>query len=449
MIWQQKIQSGRFAVNDFNFTMPNADFLVGSDTTSNIGQPAREYYDYPGDFPSHELGENVSKIRMEEQEAKITEIKGKSVCRAFTCGTTFELDNYYRDDRNQKPYLLTTINHLIGPEDNPEGLAAQPSTDQDNLVYNNTFTCMPAEVQFRPPRSTPRPKVHGVQTAIVVGPEGEEINTDEYGRVQVKFHWARIDKDDQSTSCWIRVGQLMAGSGWGAMFIPRIGHEVIVEFIDGDPDRPIITGQVYNGANPPPYPLPDEKTKSTIKTNSTLGGDGFNEIRFEDKKDDEQIFIHAQRNQDIRVGNDRMESIGNDRHLQVEKDKFEKVDNNRNEEVVADHYEKIGKDRHLDILGKEAKQVGESHSFSVTGDVIEVFKSNHSEQTTGDYFLKADNIVLQAMTNITLQVGSSFIAIEAGGIKISSPAETIVEGTNTTVEGKGMLTLKGGVVKIN
>jgi type VI secretion system secreted protein VgrG len=328
---------------------------------------------------------------------------------------------------------------------------------------------------------TPKPLIQGPQTAMVVGTSGEEIYTDEYGRVKVQFPWDRYGKGDENSSCWVRVSQLWAGKKWGAMHIPRTGQEVIVEFLEGDPDRPIVTGRVYNGEAMPPYKLPDEKTKSTSKSNSSKGGGGFNEIRFEDKKGSEQIFFHAEKDQHFRVKNDCLEWIGNNRHLVVTKDQLEHIQNNRNEKVDADHKETIGKDRHLNVTGKEAVAIGGSKSLTVTGDVIEVFKGNHSEQVTSDYYLKADNVVIEGTTNVTVKVGQSYIAIESGGISIGtsgtiqlqdSSGLTIQSGASATIKSTGamsvqsqataefkspettlsgdtMTTIKGGVVKIN
>jgi type VI secretion system secreted protein VgrG len=322
------------------------------------------------------------------------------------------------------------------------------------------FTAIDEQQQFRPQRLTPKPTISGLQSAIVVGKSGEEIYTDKYGRVKVQFHWDRYGAADEKSSCWVRVAQVWAGKGWGAMYIPRIGHEVLVDFIEGDPDRPMIVGRVYNNDNMPPYDLPDNATISTIKTNSSKGGQGFNELRFEDKKGEEQIFVHAEKNQDIRVKNDRFESTGNDRHLMVKNDKFELVENNRSEEVKQDHIEKVGKDFHLDIAGKQSIKIGGQLSVTVAGDVSEVYKANHSEETTDDYFLKASNICIEATDNITIKVGDSYIAIESGGIKIGtsgdieleaggnieskSSGNTAIESTgNTDVKATGNLTLKG------
>ena len=210
-------------------------------------------------------------------------------------------------------------------------------------------------VQFRPPRVTPRPIVHGSQTAIVTGPAGEEIYPDEHGRVKVQFHWDREGKKDEKSSCWIRVSQNWAGPSWGAMIIPRIGHEVIVDFLEGDPDQPIITGRVYNGENRPPYPLPGEKTKSTWKSNSSKGGGGSNELRFEDKKGSEEIYLHGQKDWNIviehdktqKIGHDESLDVGHDRTKHVAHDQAETVDNNKTITVGVNHTETIGSNKDL------------------------------------------------------------------------------------------------------
>jgi type VI secretion system secreted protein VgrG len=246
--------------------------------------------------------------------------------------------------------------------------------------------------------------------------------------VKVQFHWDRYGKADENASCWVRVAQAWAGKKWGFITLPRIGQEVIVEFEEGDPDRPIVTGRVYNGDSKPPYDLPGSATMSTWKSMSSKGGGGFNEIRFEDKKDEEQVFIHAQKNFDLRVKNDRFETIEHNDHLIVKTDKHEHVENNRSEVVDKDHKEKVGGDRHLAVCGKQAVQVGGSHSFVVKGDVIDVFKANHSEQVTGDRYLKASNIVVEAQT-ISFASGGNYITIDSSGISIIGSKVTIQGGT--------------------
>ncbi len=441
----KEIQAGKYSLNDYNYEIPNTDIEVTSDTTHALGPGEREKYDYPGLYATRNAGDNLANLRMEEEEAQITTLSGSSDCRAFASGFRFRLENTSRDDWDNKEYLLTRIRHEA---DQAATYFSAPSS-RKGKSYKNYFTCIPHKVPYRPARGTKRPVVEGVQTAVVVGPTGEEIYTDDYGRVKIQFHWDREGKSNESSSCWIRVSQPMAGNGWGAMFLPRVGHEVIVEFLEGNPDRPIITGQVYHGINRTPYKLPDNKTISAFKSNSSPDGDGFNEIRFEDKKGEEQLYIHGEKNFDLRVKNDCFETIEQNRHLHVLQDKFEHVDNNRNETIDADHIEKIGKDRHLNVIGKEAKQVGGSLSLTVKGDMIEVFKADHSEQDTGDYYLKANNVVIEAMQNITLSVGGSYISIEPGAIEINTSGQVKVAGTQVSVNGSAMTEVKGGIVKIN
>jgi type VI secretion system secreted protein VgrG len=257
--------------------------------------------------------------------------------------------------------------------------------------YSNSFTCIAhgaGNPPFRPVRKIQKPIVRGSQTAFVVGPLGEEIYTDKFGRVKVQFHWDREGKTDADSSCWVRVAQTWAGNLWGGMAIPRIGMEVIVDFIEGDPDQPIIRGCVYNPAAMPPYTLPDEKTKMTLKSDSSKDKDGFNELRFEDKKDSEQIFIHGEKDLDVRIKNDRREWTGKDQHLVVKNDRREKIDRDTHLIVKRDQIEKIERDHHLEITGKEAVKIGGSQSIKVGGNVGEEVGGNKSEEITGALYLK-------------------------------------------------------------
>jgi type VI secretion system secreted protein VgrG len=446
------LQPGSYALKDFNFETTKTEMLVRAIAERKHAHATFEIYDYPGEYTVVKPdGEDYARKRIEELQAQYEVVSAISDARSICTGYTFKLINHPRDDQNKK-YLITSANYNIDAGEFYSG----GQTDGE-CTYSCSFTAIDAKQPFRSPRITPKPSIPGPQTAMVVGPAGEEICADEYGRVKVQFHWDREGIADDNSSCWIRVAQVWAGKNWGAMYIPRIGQEVIIEFLEGDPDRPIITGRVYNDKTMPPYELPSEKTKSTLKSNSSKGGGGFNEIRFEDKKGEEQIFIHAEKNLDVRVKNDRFETVINNRHLHVEKDKFEHVDNNRNETVDADHKEEIGKDRHLKVKGKEAKEVGKSLSLTVKGDVAEVFKKNHSEQTTKDYYLKAQNIVIEGMQNITLSVGGSYIAIESASIEIKTSGQLKIEGTTTDVKGSAktsiaggaMTEVKGGIVKIN
>jgi len=441
------LQPDSYAINDFSFKNPHKPLFARA-KASGGGQQGNsensyEIYDYPGQYTETNDGTEYARKRIEELQAQYKIAIGNSDSRGVCPGYLFELSNHNINDQNGE-YLITSANFKIkGDEIFSAGGASS------ECIFSCSFTAIKSSKPFRLPRITPKPTISGPQTAIVVGPSGEEIHTDEFGRVKVKFHWDHHNKADENSSCWIRVAQLWAGRRWGAMYIPRIGQEVIVEFLEGNPDRPIITGRLYNAKVMPPYDLPANKTMSTLKSNSSKGGEGFNEIRLEDKKGDEQIFIHGEKNLDIRTKNDRFETIGNDRHLVVENEKFEQVKNHRNEFVEQNHLEEIGGDRNLKVKGKEAKEVGKSLSLTVKGDVIEVFKGEHSEQTTKDYYIKAKNIVIEAMQNITLCVGGSHIAIEAGTIEIQSGGQVKVQGKQVSVNGDMMTEVKGGMVKIN
>jgi len=361
----QEIRPGEYTLNEFNFEIPSTDLKVNVPGKQKLAPGKREVYTFPGVYEKRNEGDRLVKIRMEEEEAQITTITGASDCRVFTSGYKFTLSDHFRNDMNDKDYVLTSVSHQ----------AHQDHTSEAGLSYVNRFACIPFDVPYRPPRHTPIPFVQGSQTAIVVGPKGEEIYTDKYGRVKVQFHWDREGKKDENSSCWVRVAQLWAGENWGAMFIPRIGQEVIVEFLEGDPDRPIITGRVYHGTNMPPYPLPAQKTKSTIKSNSSMGGGGFNELRFEDKKGSEEVFIHAQKdenivvnnNQTIAVGNDRAESIIRDRSLKVGRDKSELVGRNKTVQVVSGHTEQIGMNMTIMVGSTLTETVGINYAETVGG----------------------------------------------------------------------------------
>ena len=443
-VLQKEVQTGVYALKDFDFTAPKKDLQVKSNTTRSSAASDFEVFDYPGDYTQVVDGNSCAQVRIQELQANYETLRGQATAHGIAAGYTFTLAEHPRQDQNREYLVLAADYHIeIGL------VESGSSSSQDQ--YSCSFSALSTDEVFRPARLTPKPLIQGPQTAMVVGTSGEEIYTDQYGRVKVQFPWDRYGKGDQNSSCWVRVSQLWAGKKWGALNIPRTGQEVIVEFLEGDPDRPIITGRVYNGESMPPYALPGEQTKSTSKSNSSKGGGGFNEIRFEDKKGSEQVFIHGEKNLDIRIKNDGFESIGNDRHLVVTQDRFEHIKNNRNETVDNDHKEQIGNDRNLNVGGKEAKAVTGSVSLTVSGDVIEVFKGNHSEQVTSDYYLKADNIVIEGMTNVTIKVGQSYIAIESGGISIGttgtielqdSAGLTITTGATASVKSTGAMTIQ-------
>jgi type VI secretion system secreted protein VgrG len=330
--------------------------------------------------------------------------------------------------------------------------------------YSNSFTCMPLANMYRP-ALLPRPVMMGPQSALVTGPDGEEIFIDEFGRIKVQFMWDREGKKDENSSCFIRVMQSFAGNGWGSSFIPRIGHEVIITFLDGDPDRPIVTGAVYNGNNRPPY---SSKTQSGIKTHSTKNGgaDNYNEIRFEDKKSSEQVYIQAEKNLDtlvkndestdvgnddkltvgnnrtksvkndetITIGNNQTKSVGNDETITIKNDRFKTVNNNQNETISKNKTIDVGKNHLETIVG--------NMTINVDKDLTEVIKGAYIEKVTKEYSANAKSITLEALDEIILKTGSAKIIMKKNG-------DITISGKNINVKGSGNVVLKGSKVLAN
>ncbi len=430
---EQVLQPGKYALTDFDFKKPKNNLLSNVNSVVNVGgNEALEIFDFPGEYEERSVGEKVTKIRMEEEEAIHRVYTGSTTCRAFQSGYRFKLTGHEMSELNQD-YLITSVHHSIS------GGAGFRSGGHSEVRYSNHVACIPYSVPFRPRRLTPKPVIQGIQTAVVVGPSGEEIHTDKYGRIKVQFHWDRRGKYDDKSSCWIRVAQIWAGKKWGAVFLPRIGQEVVVSFMEGDPDQPLVIGSVYNDESMPPYGLPGEMTKSTIKSYSSKGGGGFNEIRFEDKKGKEQVFVHAEKEMDIRVKNDRREWIGRDRHLFVKRDKREKIERDVHSITKRDCLTKIDRDNNLIVGGKQAIKITGSNSLSVTGDVIEEFKANHSEQTTGNVYVKGMQVVIEGMTGLTIKVGGNFLTINPAGIQMQGTMVMINSGGSALSGSPGSL----------
>lgn len=349
---QYEFRTGKFAQTDYNFELPNTDLMTRVNSLVKLPDNTKfEFYDYPGEYEKKGDGDSDTQIRMEEEEVPYDVVKGSGFCRSFSPGAKFQIKKHHHAAENGKGYVIVSVQHSASIDDPYE------TGGTGGFKYQNTFNCIPDSVTFRPARRTPKPVVHGSQTALVVGPSGEEIHTDEYGRIRVQFYWDRVGKKDEDSSCWIRCAQVGAGKGWGAMSIPRIGQEVVVSYLEGDPDRPLVTGVVYNADQLPAYKLPGEKTKTYIKTNTSDGGAGYNEIRFEDKKDKEQIFIHSQRNMDVRVKNDSMERILHDRHQIIGDD--------GDDGKVGDQREMVYQDKHLNVKRHQTEHIEGNHQLMV------------------------------------------------------------------------------------
>lgn len=457
---QSRVRSTKVALRDFFYETPNEDLNVQRE--AELESLKLPVYDYPGGYTKAGEGKHYAQVRMEAAAAPQDVLRGKGDCRNFSAGYRFRLEEHPHAAM-KKEWLLVEVLHKASLAEGAYRSGVQKTADSG---YENRFVCIPHETPFRPARRTPLPVI-GTQTAIVVGPSGEEIHTDKFGRIKIQFHWDRIAKLDDKASCWVRVAQLMAGKKWGFIHLPRIGQEVVVEFEEGNPDRPIVTGCVYNGEAMPPFELPGNKTMSGMVSRSSKDAKGENItiIRVEDKKGEEQLFIQAEKNEDIRVKNDCYEWVGNDRHLVVENDQVETVNNDRSETVERDHKETIGRDRNLKVEGKESIEVTKSRSVVVTGDVTEEFKKNHSEVVTDDYYLKATNICIEGTENVTVKVGGSYVAIDSSGVKIGTDGDIVLEasgdvevsGSNVKVTGQSqvevsgssMVKVSGGTIKLN
>ena len=345
------VRTGRIALTDYDFERPSASLRVSRERGRSHEQADLERFDYPGLYRVTGDGEQYADNLLDEQQARHAGARGTTSAQSLAEGCRFTLERHPRDDQNTD-YLVTAIRTRLH-------LDAYESGSTGGTELSSQIEVIPHAQQFRPPRLTPKPFVQGPQTAVVVGPAGEEIHTDKYGRVKVQFHWDRYGRKNEKSSCWIRVSHPWAGKNFGAIHIPRIGQEVVVSFLEGDPDQPLITGRVYNAEQMPPWDLPANMTQSGILTRSSKGG-GYanaNAIRFEDKKGAEQLWIHAEKNQDIEVENDETHWVGHDRSKTVDHDETVLVKNDRTETVGRHETIAIGVNRSISVGGNETATV--------------------------------------------------------------------------------------------
>lgn len=452
----KQVMPGQYALNDFDFTRPSANLQTKASVQREHAIADYEIYDYPGEYQKIDAGDNYAQTRIEELHSTYEQTHGQSDVRGMQAGGLFTLAEYPREDQNRE-YLVTSVSHSIRA-DVFEGSAHA----DDGELYANNFTAIASKTPFRTTRSTPKPHIRGPQTAIVVGPAGEEIYTDEHGRVKLQFHWDRYGKADENSSCWVRVSQVWAGKNWGAMHIPRIGQEVIVEFLEGDPDRPIITGRVYNGEQTPPYGLPANKTQSGVKSRSSKGGSGsnFNEIRMEDKKGAEQLYIHAEKNQDNIVENDETTSVGHDRTETVGNDETISIGNNRTEQVVNNEQISIGNNRTEKVGVNESVTIGANRSVTIGMNKAETVTLNKAESigatkalTIGGLYQVSVGAVMNetVMLAKAQEVGATKTTVVAGNVSenYNSNQSTSVANNHTESIGKDQSISVGKNLTIN
>ncbi len=457
---------GGFASTDFNYTTPKTSLLAQS-KGHGIGGI---HFEYPGHYQQHSVGEGVTNIRLQAYESSQKILKGKSTVPFFSAGHKFHLVDHNAREVNGE-YVLQTVRHR-----------AQYDVEKETFLYENEFEAFPSKTHYRPPLRTPHPRIYGSQTAIVTGKKEEEIYTDNYSRIKVKFHWDRHGKNDETSSCWIRVATAWAGTHWGTLYTPRIGQEVVISFLNGDPDKPLVTGSVYNADHMPPY-RPSEATKATMKSNTSKGGKGFNELRFEDKKDKEEIWIHAQKDMNIDIINDRNTKIekGNcktiieagDRDVTLE-GKEVKDENpggpakrgndnltiKKGSRTVKIQGQGSGKGNHTLEITKGDKTVtitkgdekttldkGNRSVKLAMGDESHEINGNYTRKVTKNYTLEVvGNLTIKATGNITIESAKSIS--EKAGMNFSEEAGmnfNAKAGMNFTIKAGMGLTAEGGM----
>jgi type VI secretion system secreted protein VgrG len=466
---QHRVQSATYVLNDYDFKKPNSNLLTKFSDKKSHSHASGEQYDYPGNYFEAATGGTYSNIRLDELQTSYEIIQGKGNAMGLTTGMLFTLKNHYLAPENTS-HVVISANFLI--------ISNQyHSTSAQETSYECSFRVIRSAQRFRPQRLSPVPFVQGPQTAVVVGKEGEEIWTDKYGRIKVQFHWDREGKKNETSSCWMRVSYPIAGKNWGWISLPRIGQEVVVSFLEGNPDRPLITGSVYNDTQMPPYSLPANQTQSGIKSRSSKDGvaDNFNEFRFEDKKGSEQVYLHAEKNQDIvvehdethSVGHDRSKTVSNNETVDIGKNRSEKVGENETISIVKNRSEDVGVNETISIGKNRSETVGENETLEVgknrertvgENETINIGKKHTIEvgdtrQTTigkDDMSQVSKKFYLEAGDEITLKTGDASITLKKDGtIQIKGKDITIVGSGKISVKASGDMVLKGSKIAQN
>ncbi|MDX1367890.1 type VI secretion system tip protein VgrG [Pseudomonas sp.] len=423
-------RSNRVTRRDYDFEKPR---LLMEAAFNSEFSPDLEDYDYPGRFVERERGKHLSKRALERHRSDYELATGESDQPLLVSGHYLNLGAHPREEWNQL-WLLSEIFHQgKQPQVLEESITSAPSPlrgegwgegkegDTDfQQGYRNRFSATPWDVLHRPPLNHPKPKVLGSQTAVVTGPQGEEIHCDEYGRVKVQFHWDREGQGNDKTSCWLRVASSWAGDRYGGIAIPRVGMEVLVTFLEGDPDQPLVTGCLYHAEHLVPYPLPANKTRSVFKTLSSPGGGGYNELRIEDKKGEEQIYLHAERNWDENIEHDQKIRVGNQRHDTVEANSYSEFQVEEHRTTHADRKVETRSNDHLTVATTQHVKVG-------VGQFVEAGNEIH--------YYAGSKVVIDAGMELTAVGGGSFLKLDPGGVTLSGATIKINSGGGP---GKGM-----------
>ena len=378
----QEVSIGSYEATDYDYTKPRADLSVKHDDPRGHDHDRYAIFEWPGCYDDDALGARYGRVRLEALQSEHERVEAHTDVRAMAPGYLFTLERCPRADQN-RAYLVVRGRYRF--QENPY---ATDGSDE-HVTHETAFVAQPTQLPYRPERVTPRPRTHGPQTAVVVGQPGEEIWTDQYGRVKLQFQWDRYGQRDQNASCWVRVSNPWAGSGFGGVQIPRVGDEVIVDFIAGDPDRPIVTGRVYNGERMPPWGLPMSATQSGLLSRSTPGGAAShaNAFRFEDRKGAEQLWMHAERNFDaeteldhtLSVGHDHTHTVGNDETMQVKNNRQRSVGQNETVNIGQHRVAQIGGDETHGVGGDRTRTVGKSETVAIAANRDATIGGAHTE----------------------------------------------------------------------
>lgn len=428
--------SGKHSTAEYNYRdFARAD-VPDKNSSSAFGKNAFDEYLYPAGAEGYandakQTSTNLESLfldtRLLAADAMAEVFRGNANARSFCAGYTFSLTGNPRSAWNRK-YLLTAVTH------HAEQIPPYRARDTgQGIGYSNRFTAISSDVVFKPALTITKPRIFGPQTAVVVGPSGEEIYIDALGRIKVRFFWDKQNTRSSITdTTWVRVAQSWAGNGWGAYFWPHVNDEVVVQFLNGDPDNPVITGSVYNGVNVPKYALPDNSTRSGLVTRSSKGGtaQNANELRFEDKKGSEQVYLHAEKDMDVSIEHDRRISVGNNDSLIVQVNQSEQIGSNYNRQIKSNSVEQIGGNSDLGISGNQTEQVGGNHSLNVG--------SNQSIQVGSAYSMNANNTVyINAGMNVVIQAGMELSLIGSGGFITIGPSGVAISGTMVLINSGG------------
>ncbi len=471
--WQHQYEytSGKYSLTDFNFETPSTSLLQNRASLIPLNNNAKlEFYDYPGLFGQKGLGESLTTQRMEGEEARHNVVMGGSECRSFSPGGRFKVAKHHNEGEKGGKWMLTSVKHTA-----TLGGSYITGVNHSDKIYENEFECLPTDIVYRPDLR-PRVGIDGIQSAVVVGPEGEEIYTDKFGRVKVQFPWDRRGKKDDKSSCWIRVSQVHAGKGWGMMDLPRIGEEVLVSFLDGNPDRPVIIGRVYNGDNDPPFSLPAGKTRRGNST-KTHKGTGYNEMSMDDTAGAEQLRLNAMYNMNSNVNNDQTLDVGNNQTEKVAVDRTRTVGNNekvdvgvnKTVKVGTNHDETIGANQTVSVGTNQSTSVGVNQSNSVgmmknetvgmmSNEMVGVAKTlnvgaaysiiSAGVMNTAVGFISTEEVGMTKKiivgSKLEITVGACKLVMESDGkMTIEAPAEFLIKGGGATIQ------MKGGIIDLN